>query len=397
MNSVANGRLRREGPFDELWIQPLAQDNGLSLGAALLSHLGRPESTPRWRMRTAFLGSQLDVQRGLDVARDAGLVARTPDNLSAEVAARLAAGDLVAWVRGRAEVGSRALGGRSLLADPRSEAIRDEINARVKLREDWRPFAPVVLAEDASELFIDGRASPFMMFASPARRTDGMVGALHIDGSGRVQTVSQEDDAGLHALLCAFKATTGVGCLLNTSLNSRGEPIVRTVDDAIELFCESGIDLLVVEDTVLEAPPDADSPAARASPPPPRIVLGDLEPVLADVDSLTVLNLGPAELRDAVSIEIGVRRFRTFTPSVSVEFASIGELAWTEGERSCHWGDLPTGTLVVLLPISVDLADELLSQVVRQLEMRVAEGCNEVWLLDGWRGLRRLTLRGGEV
>jgi carbamoyltransferase len=258
MNSVANGRLRREAPFDDIWVQPLAGDNGLSLGAALWTYTSRHRRRPHWWMSSPFLGSDIrnDEVRAL-VAREHACVEPYVD-LEQEVASLLAAGKFVGWVRGRAEVGARALGHRSIFADPRIASTKDRLNEVIKRREPWRPFAPIALEEEAGRFFLDARPSPLMTFCSQARSNAGMIPAvLHVDGTARVQTVGDDFDPSIVRLLRAFRETTGIGVLLNTSFNVRGEPIVRTPDDAWRIFNGTGMDALVLGDYLLRKLPEA--------------------------------------------------------------------------------------------------------------------------------------------
>ena len=169
------------------------------------------------------------------------------------VADHLAAGRIVGWVQGRAEFGPRALGNRSILADPRSATVKDRINARVKFREEFRPFAPSILAEHGPAYFEDFQMSPYM--ERTLRFRDEVVarvpGVVHVDQTGRLQTVTVEDNPRFHRLISRFHEVTGVPVLLNTSFNVMGKPIAHSVEDAISVFYTSGIDLLVIEDHLI--------------------------------------------------------------------------------------------------------------------------------------------------
>ena len=281
LNCVANGRLLREGPFDDVWIQPAAGDAGGALGAALVAaHLwgGAPRTAhPADAMRGAYLGpepSEADTREalaGLPVetyATDAELVARTAE--------LLADGQTVGWMQGRAEFGPRALGHRSILADPRGREVQRRVNLQIKFRESFRPFAPSVLAEHADGVFDllgtgdGGRAegelggaaphSPYMLLVGPVRgaRIEGeglermggieseVPAVTHVDGSARVQTVTAERNGLYHDLLTAFHARTGCPVLVNTSFNVRGEPIVHSPADAVRVFRRTHMDALVI-------------------------------------------------------------------------------------------------------------------------------------------------------
>jgi carbamoyltransferase len=180
---------------------------------------------------------------------------RKSDNIFRDVAALLAEGNVLGWFQGRSEYGPRALGNRSILADPRSPEMKDKVNKRVKHRQAFRPFAPVVLAERANEIFeIDGRESPFMLMAENVRPEwrDRIPAVVHVDGTARVQTIRREQNERLYRLIEEFAAITGVPLLLNTSFNVKGEPIVETPDDAIDCFLGTGIDILALHDTIVE-------------------------------------------------------------------------------------------------------------------------------------------------
>ncbi len=251
LNCKANGKLQESGIFKTYFFQPLAADCGLSLGAALQAarELGRRP----WRMRQIRLGSDLDLDNLPAVARLAGVrFARSPDVAEA-AARRLAGGSIIGWCQGRMEVGPRSLCGRSLLADPRFAEMRDRVN-QIKLREAWRPFAPVMLEEETPALFGKSIASPHMNVAFRVVRPEVIPAAVHVDGTARLQTVRQTDDPLVHRLLNRFREITGVGALLNTSLNLRGQPIARTVQDCVTFLCESEIDVLFIGDFIVERP-----------------------------------------------------------------------------------------------------------------------------------------------
>ncbi len=242
-NSAANFRLFREAGFEDIYIQPSPGDGGAALGAALFAwHLveGRPRS---FTMDRADWGT------------DAG----EPDDAVVEAAARrLASGKTVGWVQGRFEWGPRALGHRSILADPRSAAMKDVVNRAIKFREPFRPFAPAVPAEDAGRYFdIDRPESSwparFMQYVVPVRDA-GIPAVTHVDGTARVQAVHASASPVFHRLLRRFGEITGVPVLLNTSLNRRGEPMAATAEDAVAIFEGSGLDTLVVGSRIVDKP-----------------------------------------------------------------------------------------------------------------------------------------------
>ena len=252
LNGVANGRVLREGPFQRLWIQPAAGDAGGALGAALIGayHLGDPRTVCEPdAMETARLGPDLttaDATAVLDAHGVSYTVCEEPD-LVAWAADRLASGRTLGWCRGRMEFGPRALGNRSILADPRDPAVRDRLNAQVKHRESFRPFAPVVPEELAADWFELDQPSPTMGLVVRARRPDRIPAAVHVDGTARVQTVSRDQHPRLHALLHACGERTGVPVLINTSFNVAGEPIVCTAADAWRCFAGTDLDDLVLD------------------------------------------------------------------------------------------------------------------------------------------------------
>lgn len=248
-NCVANSRLWREGGFREVYIPSAAGDSGAAMGAALWLTQRRGALTERMVMRSASWGPEFTEQECLTALGLAGLRAeRLPDDqLCEKVARELANGRLVCWFQGRMEWGPRALGNRSLLADPRREDMRELINAKVKLREPFRPFAPSVLEEQASEYFDLPSPSPFMLLTVPVRPSaKGLIPAVvHVDGSARVQTVDASSNPRYRLLLEAFGRQTGVPVLLNTSFNVN-EPIVCTPDEAINCFLRTEVEWLVL-------------------------------------------------------------------------------------------------------------------------------------------------------
>ena len=250
-NSVLNGRIVSESPFERVFVQPAAGDAGCALGAALLTHHAEAPGPRRWTMDHAYLGPAYSSERcarGLDAA---GLARVTlPDaELLPRVARLIAGGAVVGWFQGRAEFGPRALGNRSFLADPRGAGAREVLNERVKLREWFRPLAPSVLEERADAIFARPHRDPFMVTVvevAAGARAD-IPAVVHVDGSARPQTVSRQVNPRYWALLREFEAVAGVPVLLNTSFNVQ-EPIVLTPEHAIATFQRAGFDALVLED-----------------------------------------------------------------------------------------------------------------------------------------------------
>jgi carbamoyltransferase len=275
LNCVGNGRILREGPFEKVWIQPAAGDAGGSLGAAQLvwhRHCGGPRPDPKGKdsMKGAHLGpafSDSEIEFRL-TKMGARFTRMERAALNQRIAAELASEKIVGWFNGRMEFGPRALGGRSILADPRSPKMQADMNIKIKFREGFRPFAPSVLRERVSEYFELDSDSPYMLFVVPVRKErripmtddkDNLWGVdqlnvprsdipavTHIDYSARVQTVTPETNPEYYGLIKAFDDLTGCGVLVNTSFNVRGEPIVCTPEDAYRCFMRTQIDYLVV-------------------------------------------------------------------------------------------------------------------------------------------------------
>jgi carbamoyltransferase len=249
LNCVLNGSLRERGPFRSIWVQPAAGDAGTALGAAL--HIDaahrKPSGRRAYRMDHAFLGpsfSESDIQATLHRAK---LRYRRLDNVAEATADLLARDRIIGWFQGAMEFGPRALGGRSILASPLSPTMQDRLND-IKDREDFRPVAPVV-TEEAAGLWFDGAScSPFMLFTYQvlAHQAHRIPAVRHVDGSARVQTINRAQHPLYYDLLKAFERQTGVPVLVNTSFNTRGEPVVCTPRDAIECYSSSPLDALVI-------------------------------------------------------------------------------------------------------------------------------------------------------
>ncbi len=259
LNCVANARLLREGPFDELWVQPAAGDSGTALGAALQVAADRGE--PVRPMGTAALGpgwSDDELAGWLDRA---GVEYERPDDVAEAVAEVLAADGIVAWFQGRSEFGPRALGHRSLLADPRRLENLERLND-IKGREQFRPVAPMVLEEHARSIFTGRHPSEHMLFVHDvAAEWRGRIPAVvHVDGTARVQTVDPEQEPLVARMLEAFHARTGVPVVVNTSLNTAGRPMVDDPRDALECFGSAPVDLLAIGSFVVRR----DQPLGRA-------------------------------------------------------------------------------------------------------------------------------------
>lgn len=257
LNCVANGRLRKEGPFDNMFVPPAPGDSGGALGAAALVHARRTESAPsQGRLADAYLGPSYDSDGVAALLTSTGVKALDMRGRTTELlemtAQRLAEGKVVGWFWGRMEFGPRALGARSILADPRVPDMRDRINALVKMREGFRPFAPVVLESHVHDHFDLDVPSPFMLETCQVRSSIPMPAITHVDGSARVQTVPRAAGNRFADLLEAFRRRTGCPVLLNTSFNVRGEPLVCSPADALLCFTRAKIDTLVIEDFLVD-------------------------------------------------------------------------------------------------------------------------------------------------
>jgi carbamoyltransferase len=254
LNCVANGRLVREGPFENLWVQPAAGDAGGALGAALFAQhcvLGQPRS---FRMDHAFWGPSYSDEAIQALLRARGAPFRTlpRDAMIAETARLLDEEQaVVGWFQGRMEWGPRSLGSRSILADARNQENWKRVNLKIKFRESFRPFAPACLAEKASDWFDIDRESPYMLLVCQVREGRHVPAVTHRDGSARLQTVTRDAHAEFYDLLSAFDARTGCPVMINTSFNVRGEPIVCTPEDAYLCFMRTNMDVLVLGNQIL--------------------------------------------------------------------------------------------------------------------------------------------------
>ena len=261
LNAVANGMIQTRTPFEEVYVQPAAGDSGTAVGAAFdvyntVLNGARVEVMDHAYTGPSFddaeLVTALDGLDGVDVRR------LSDDELFTTTAERIAAGEVVGWFQGRMEFGPRALGNRSIVADPRRGDMKDTLNARIKHREPFRPFAPSVLAESASDFYEDGGPSPFMVLVrrTRAERRADIPAVDHVDGTGRVQTVTREANPRYHALISTFAQRTGTPVVLNTSFNEN-EPVVCTPQEAVACFERTRMDVLVLGNYVVRRVGDA--------------------------------------------------------------------------------------------------------------------------------------------
>jgi carbamoyltransferase len=256
LNVVANGRCLREGPFRRLFVQPAAGDAGGALGAAAVAYVRRTGESPGRALDHVYLGPKNSVEEIHELLVETGAQFCDFRNREKELlsfsAEQLSAGKVLAWCHGRCEFGPRALGARSILADPRHPQMRDRINASVKKRESFRPFAPSVLEIEQYRHFDLDHASPFMLETCQVISPLDLPSITHVDGSARVHSVSTRTNPRFAALITEFFRRTGCPILLNTSFNMRDEPIVLTAIDALLCFALSSIDTLILEDFVIE-------------------------------------------------------------------------------------------------------------------------------------------------
>lgn len=253
LNSSANGKLLSSTPFDNLHVPMAPGDDGNSVGAALLAwKADHPDRTVP-RFTSPYLGSSMakdTIQRLENHGMIPTLIADNDDELTDFVAAELAEGAIVGWVQGHAEFGHRALGHRSILADPRSGKVRERLNASVKFREEFRPFAPSILDEYGPEYFVDYQPSPYMERALTWRSGMAPEGVRHADDTGRLQSVTRQANPVFHTLISKFHEKTGVPIILNTSFNVMGRPMVHDVEDVVGVFLTSDINTIVIDSYV---------------------------------------------------------------------------------------------------------------------------------------------------
>ena len=279
LNCVANGKLLQSGIFRDLWIQPASGDAGSAVGAALVAwhqHFQQPRSPdPRDSMRGTYLGPRFSNQEICDYLQKikAPYHSLADERLMDELARLLDEGKVIGWFNGAMEFGPRALGGRSIIGDPRNQQMQSTMNLKIKYRESFRPFAPSVLEEEVSSQFEMTAKSPYMLLVAPVRQElrkqmteqqqqlfgieklnvprSSIPAITHVDYSARVQTVSRETNPRYYNLIAAFRRRTGCPTIVNTSFNVRGEPIVCSPQDAYRCFMRTEMDVLVLENQLL--------------------------------------------------------------------------------------------------------------------------------------------------
>ncbi|HTQ97387.1 MAG TPA: carbamoyltransferase C-terminal domain-containing protein, partial [Candidatus Acidoferrum sp.] len=253
-NSKANGKIVASGIIDNIFVQPAASDDGVALGAALAPFLDDGKSLPLKPMRHAYLGPSFDdpsIETALNTYKIRASKLSDPAATAAEF---LSQGKILGWYQGRMEFGPRALGARSIIADPRDPEMNAKVNNAVKFREWWRPFAPSFKKEAAPEYLESAYDSPFMILTAQVRpeKREIIPSVTHVDGSARPQTVEQQINPLYYRLIDEFGKRTGVPVIMNTSFNLRGEAIVHTPTDAIRTFFSSGMDALVLGSYLVE-------------------------------------------------------------------------------------------------------------------------------------------------
>ncbi|MES2168593.1 MAG: carbamoyltransferase C-terminal domain-containing protein [Pseudomonadota bacterium] len=287
LNCVANGRVARESGFENVWIQPAAGDDGIAIGCAYYGWLEILKQPRSFVMDHSYVGRRYSDQEVSEATAKFLVSVQTTqtksDNIARDTAKLLADQKVIGWFQDRSEFGPRALGNRSLLADPRKPEMKDILNSRVKHRQPFRPFAPIVLYERAKEIFEGEEDSPFMLIAKNVRPEwrDKIPAIVHVDGTARVQTVREETNPTLYRLLKEFDALTGVPVLINTSFNVKGEPIIETPRDAVICFLTTGIDHLVMHDTLV-------SKNAMHK------IVGPLVNTYTDIATMVMANMKPA-------------------------------------------------------------------------------------------------------
>jgi carbamoyltransferase len=251
LNCVANGKIASSGLVDDIFIQPASGDAGAAIGAAaqLSSRLGIKVAP----LESAYLGPSFTNDEIIKLLNHLGISYSTYDDVTEPVSIHLMEGKVVGWFQGQAEFGPRALGNRSILANPSIEGIQDIVNNKIKLRESFRPFGPSILESHAQDWFEDISPSPYMLkaFTVKKSKSDKIPGVVHVDGTSRPQTVTKEINGKYHALLQSFYKKSGIPLVLNTSFNLKGEPMVASPYDAIRTFYTSSLDVLVLNDLII--------------------------------------------------------------------------------------------------------------------------------------------------
>lgn len=258
LNCVANSKIIDSCNIQNVFIQPAAGDSGGAIGSALYAYYAFNQQNQHNEMKSAYLGKSYNLTEIETIIKNTGLSYKklSTEALVSYIAQKISEGQIIGWFQGKAEIGPRALGNRSILADPRNPQMQDILNTKIKHRETFRPYAPAILEEKANDYFeLSGKTSPFMLLA-PKVRTEkrALIPAVtHVDNTARVQTVSEKDNDLFYKLIKSFEEITGIPIVINTSFNVRGEPIVNTPQEAINCFCKTQLDILVIDNCILES------------------------------------------------------------------------------------------------------------------------------------------------
>lgn len=254
LNSVMNGRIVRESKFKDVYVMPAAGDNGTAIGAAYYLYNGILQQPRNFIHHNPYIGTSYDNEEIANAIKGAKLNANYEENICEKAAALLAEGKIIGWFQGSMEIGPRALGSRSILANPAYPNMKDKINAEVKFREAYRPFAPSALVEKYKEYFDLEVEAPFMLKVCNVLKDkqDVIPAVTHVDGSARLQTVNKDLHPRYHQLISEFEKKTGVPVVLNTSFNIQGEPVVESPQHALRCFYSTGLDALCIGNWVLE-------------------------------------------------------------------------------------------------------------------------------------------------
>ena len=254
LNSVANGRILKKEIFKDIYIPPACGDDGLSIGAPLYYNFCVLKNKKRYPLETPYLGPEYSDEEIVKIIKKFNLKYYKSDNVCKETAKLIADNKIIGWFQGRMEIGPRALGNRSILANPALNNVKELLNSRVKFRESFRPFAPSVLVEDVKDWFEYDHPVPYMLFVFKINEDKQKLvpGITHIDGTGRLQTVSKTTNEKYHKLISEFKRLTGIPMVVNTSFNIKGEPIIESPVNAIKCFLGNGLDYLVMSDFVIK-------------------------------------------------------------------------------------------------------------------------------------------------
>lgn len=256
LNCVANGKLLKQLPFDEIFIFPACGDNGTAVGCAYYGYFndngenGKVKEVP---FTVPYFGKTYSDEEVEKVLNNDKIIFEKVENVAEKAAESIANNKIIAWYQGGCEFGPRALGHRSILADPRNPNIKDILNSRVKFREGFRPFAPSVLYDSVDQFFVEKISSPYMLFAETIKpeMRDKVPGIVHVDGTARLQTVTKEDNGIYADLIECFGKITGIPMIVNTSFNIKGEPICETPEDALKCFLKTDIDILYINNYVI--------------------------------------------------------------------------------------------------------------------------------------------------